>query len=95
MPWFCTHLRYLALKTLTEGGCCQWTGKLFQIDTPEYWKECLYKSDLGLGEYYCKGHIDLSILEWIADVNVKGVLTFANIKYKVNQRNDVMKCGPI
>ena len=70
MPWCCTHLRYLALKTLTEVECCTWTGKLFQIDTTEYWKERLYNSDLGLGEYNCKGHVDLSILEWISDVKV-------------------------
>jgi len=68
------HLRYLALKTLTEGECCTWTGKLFQIDTHENWKERLYNSDLGLGEYNCKGHVDLSIVEWISDVKVKGVL---------------------
>ena len=74
MPWVCTHLRYLALKTLTEGEYCTWTGKLFQIDTPEYWKERLYNYDLGLGEYNCKRHLDLSILERISDVKVKGVL---------------------
>ena len=77
MPWCCTHLRYLALKTLTEGECCTWTGKLFQIDIPEYWKERLYNSDLGLREYNCKGHIVLSILEWISDVKVKGILNYS------------------
>ena len=35
-------LHPLALKTLTEGEWCTRTGKLFQIDTPEYWKERLY-----------------------------------------------------
>ena len=84
MPWFCTHLRYLALKTLTEVECCNWTGKLFQIDTPEYWKERLYNSDLGLGKYKCKGHVDLSILEWISDVKVKGVLKYTSKHKTVN-----------
>ena len=74
MPWCCTHLRYLALKTLTEGECCTWKGKLFKINTPEYWKERLYNSDLDLGECNCKGHVDLSIIEWSSDVKVKGVL---------------------
>ena len=37
---------YLALKTLTEGECCTWTGKLFQINIPEYWKERLYTTVL-------------------------------------------------
>jgi len=77
MPWLFTHLRYLALKTLTEGECCTWTGKWFQIDTPEYWNERLYNSDLGLGEYNCKGHVDNSSLEWISDVKVKGVLKYS------------------
>ena len=84
MPWFCTHLRYLALKTLTEGECSTWTGKLFQIDTPDYWKERLYNSDLGLGEYNCKGHVDLSILERTSDVKVKGVLKYTSKHTTVN-----------
>jgi len=51
--------------------------RLFQIDTPEYWKERLNNSDLGLGEYNCTGHVDLSIREWISDVKVKGVLKYS------------------
>ena len=60
MPCVCTYLRYLALETLTKGECCTWTGKLFKIDTPEYWKERLYNSDIGLGEYNCKGNVNLN-----------------------------------
>jgi len=71
MTQVCPYLHPLALKTLTEGECCTWTGKSFQIDTPEYWKELLYNSDLGLGEYNCKWHVDVSILEWISDVKWK------------------------
>ena len=35
MRKYLKNLRYLALKTLTD-ECCTGTGKLFQIDTPEY-----------------------------------------------------------
>jgi len=81
MPWCCTHLRYLALKTLTEGECCTWTGKLFQIDTPEYRKERLYNSDLGLGEYNCKGHVDLSVyLLWCCYLLLLGYMIVLLLK---------------
>jgi len=64
MPWFCTHLRYIALETLTEGECCTWTGKLFQIDTPDYLEELLYNSHVYQTSLrICKGSLDKTILD--------------------------------
>jgi len=45
------------------------------------WRWMLYMNrqnvPIDLEEYNCKGHVDLSILEWISDVNVKDVLKYS------------------